>query len=90
MIGGIARSVSASGRDAGPHGWAVALLSDQGMPSEEIATMLDTKDAQVVHRLLDLHRERLEERLMGQRRLVELIEVLLTGSVGRTCVRWEG
>jgi hypothetical protein len=66
------------------------VLSEQGMPPEEIATMLDAEEPEVVHRFLDLHRERLEERLMGQRMIVELIEVLLTEATGRGRVLRKG
>lgn len=84
MIGGNTGSVGIGGRDGAPHRWAVAVLSDQGMPPEEIARMLDAEEPQAVHRFLELHRERLEEYLMGQRMIVELIEVLLTESTGRS------
>lgn len=89
-MGGNAGWVSTGGRDGGPLHWAVALLSDQGMPPEEIATLLHAEDSQVVHRLLDLHRERLAERLTGERRIVELIETLLTAATGRALVRGGG
>ena len=90
MIGGNTGSVGTGGRDGAPHRWAVAVLSDQGMPPEEIATMLDAEEPQAVHRFLELHRERLEEYLMGQRMIVELIEVLLTEATGRSEVLREG
>lgn len=89
-MGANAGSVSTGGRDGAPHRWAVAVLSDQGMPPEEIATMLDAEEPQAIHRFLELHRERLKEYLMGQRMIVELIEVLLTEATGRSEVLREG
>jgi hypothetical protein len=49
------------------------LLHDQGMPSREIRIVLETEDPVVVQRYLELHRERLEERLAWQIRTLEAI-----------------
>ena len=49
-------------------GWAVGVLRSQNMPPGEIRAVLSTDDPDVVHRYLELHGERLEERLADQRR----------------------
>jgi len=56
------------------------LLRRQGMPPEEIRAVLAAEDPVVVHRLLELHRERLEERIAEQRRLLTRLE----GSLARS------
>ncbi len=49
------------------------------MPTEEILAVLGTEDPAVVHRYIELHRERLEERLAQQlRELTEVEHVLST------------
>lgn len=50
------------------------ILRRQGMPSREIRAVVAADDPLVVRRLLELHRERLEEWLEEQRRLVATIE----------------
>ena len=50
------------------------ILRRQGMPPEEIRTVLATSDRHVVRRILELHRERLGEWLEEQRGLVDSIE----------------
>ena len=56
-------------------GWtARRLLRRQGMPAEEIRAVLAAEDPVVVHRLLELHRERLEERTAEQRRQLVSLE----------------
>jgi DNA-binding transcriptional MerR regulator len=54
------------------------ILRRQGMPPEEIRTLLRAGDPIVIERLLELHRERLQEWLEEQRRLVVRIERSLT------------
>jgi hypothetical protein len=56
---------------------AIALLEDQAMPSEETAAMVQAHDPELVRRYLELHRERLEERLACERRTVDRLEGLL-------------
>jgi DNA-binding transcriptional MerR regulator len=61
--------------------WRLALatpaLRDQGMPPEEIDAILGADDPEVIRRYLELHRERLEERLAEQRRTIgRLIQVI--------------
>lgn len=63
------------------------ILLRQRMPLGEIGAVLRTRDPEVVHRYLELHRERLEERLDAQvealapieRRSTELSEGVLCG-----------
>ena len=54
--------------------WPARMLGDQGMPSAEIDAVLDTDDPVIVRRYLELHRERLEERLAEQIRALRRIE----------------
>jgi hypothetical protein len=52
-------------------------LRDQGMPPEEIEAILRADDPEVICRYLELHAERLEERLADQRRTIgQLVQVL--------------
>lgn len=55
------------------------ILRGQGMPPREIRALLATDDPLLVHRLVELHRERLGEWLEEQRRLVTGIERSLVG-----------
>jgi DNA-binding transcriptional MerR regulator len=52
-------------------------LQQQGMPLKEVVAVLDATDFDVVHRYMELHVERLEERLAEQRRTLAVIENLL-------------
>jgi hypothetical protein len=49
---------------------ATPALRDQGMPPEEIDAILRANDPEVIRRYLELHRERLEERLADHRRTI--------------------
>ena len=53
------------------------ILRRQGMPSQEIRAVLAADDPLLGRRLLELHRERLGERLEEQRMLVGNIEQAL-------------
>jgi hypothetical protein len=44
------------------------------MPLDEIRAVVEAGDARTVHRLLALHRERLEERLAEQQRNLGVLE----------------
>jgi hypothetical protein len=78
-------------RASGSIAWAISTLRDQGMPSEEIAMILGTAEPLVVHRYLELHRERLEEQLGEQRRTLGRLEELLSArSVEATALSLEG
>ena len=59
-------------------GWAITMLREQGMPSTEIAAILEAGSGQSVRQRLELHRERLEEHLAVQRRTLARLERLLT------------
>jgi ABC-type Fe2+-enterobactin transport system substrate-binding protein len=45
---------------------AARILQAQAMPAEEIPAVIGAADAETVHRFLELHRERLQERLAEQ------------------------
>jgi hypothetical protein len=64
----------------GPSGsiaWAVAALVGQGMPSEEIVSILGARSPELIRRHIELHRERLEEHLADQWRTLERLEQFL-------------
>ncbi len=61
--------------------WAIEVLADQAMPSKEIDAILWADDPELVRRYLDLHRERLEERLSEQRRTLARLEAVLTAGL---------
>jgi hypothetical protein len=63
--------------DSGFGSWAETVLRDQGMPPDELRVVLTTPDPDLVRRHLELHLERLEERLVAQRRWVAAIERVL-------------
>ena len=49
-------------------------LREQGMPENEILAILSARDPRIVRRHLELHRERLEERVIEERNAVDLVE----------------
>ena len=53
------------------------------MPSDEIAMIVAAQEMQLVHRLLELHEERLDEQLKDQRRVLGRIELLLIEAIRR-------
>ncbi len=53
---------------------AARTLRRQRMPLDEIRTLLTADDPEIVRRHLELHRERLEERLAAQVRTLASIE----------------
>ncbi len=53
-------------------------LRRHDMPVREIVAILETDDPGVVHRYIELHRERLEERLARELRALADVERLLT------------
>jgi hypothetical protein len=59
---------------------AAALLRETGMPADEIRTIVTTAEPELVHRYLELHLERLEERLAAQRRTLASVERLVMAS----------
>ena len=50
------------------------------MPAEELRIVVASDDAETVRRHLELHLERLEEQLIGQRRHVASAQRILTES----------
>ena len=62
---------------SGSRAWAETVLRDQGMPPDALRDILTTADRELVRRHLELHLERLEERLVTQRRRVAAIERIL-------------
>ena len=66
--------------------WRLALatqvLRDQGMPPEEIDAILGADDPWVIRKYLELHEERLEERLADQRRSIGRLMQVITPATG--------
>jgi hypothetical protein len=58
-------------------------LAKQGMPPDEIRAVLGADDPRIVRRHLELHRERLEERLNAEQLAVDLVEQVLADQIGR-------
>jgi hypothetical protein len=56
---------------------AAAVLSRRGMPPGDVSAVLQTRDPRVIRRHLELHRERLMEQAIVQRRAVDQVERLL-------------
>jgi hypothetical protein len=56
------------------------ILRDLGMPPEEIRAVLVADDPRLVHRHLELHRERLVEELEDRRRTLTALERELAGA----------
>jgi hypothetical protein len=68
-----------------PTVWVETVLRRQEMPEDEVRVVLTSADRTLVRRHLELHLERLEERLIAQRRTVAAAERLLSGRfVGTT------
>lgn len=61
--------------------WAVGTLHDHEMPADEIRAVLAAEDPEVVRRYLELHRERLQERVANQRRTLVSVERSLTAAI---------
>ena len=67
--------------------WAADGLRQHDMPPDEIRAVLSADDPELVHRYIELHLERLEERLADQRLTLARLERLLVGATlerGRT------
>ena len=60
-----------------PAGWAERVLACQGMPPDEISAILATDEPEIVRRYLELHRERLDERLADRLRELDAVEAQL-------------
>ncbi len=57
--------------------WMATELREHGMLTEEIEAIFETRDPDIVHRYMELHAERLTERLAEQCRMLSLIEHFL-------------
>ena len=64
-----------------PITWAERVLECQEMPSEEISSILATEHIEVVRRYLELHRERLQERLADRFRELDTVEAQLAARI---------
>jgi DNA-binding transcriptional MerR regulator len=60
---------------------AVRTLREQGMPSSEITTVLEVEEPSDLRRYMELHAERLAERLAAERRALAEIERFLAMSI---------
>ncbi len=74
---GVVRPVEGGSSSTGRLAIARALRRHE-MPTEEIVAILETEDPGVVHRYIELHRERLQERLAEQLRALADVERRLT------------
>jgi hypothetical protein len=63
--------------------WAECVLREQEMPVDELRIVLSNADRELVRRYLDLHLERLDERLASQKRRIEAVGRILAGPRGR-------
>lgn len=64
--------------DRDPIAWATRTLQRQGMPADEARRIVCAGDPEIVRRHLELHRERLAERLADELRVVERVAGLLS------------
>jgi hypothetical protein len=64
--------------------WAEMVLRDQEMPPDELRLVLTTPDRELVRHHLELHLERLEERLSTQRRRVVAVERMVAEAIERS------
>ena len=62
----------------GPNSKAARALLRQDMPLGEVRAVLEAADPAVVHRYLELHRERLEEQIAERGRVLDAVERMLT------------
>lgn len=60
-----------------PNSKAARALLRQDMPLGEVRAVLEAADPAVVHRYLELHRERLEEQIAERRRVLDAVERML-------------
>ena len=63
--------------------WAAMVLLEQEMSPSEVRAVLTTHDPKLVRRFIELHRERLEEGLLTQRRRLAAVERILTRDTER-------
>jgi hypothetical protein len=67
---------------------ATKLLRRCQMPPDEIRWVLTAEDPAVVHMILELHRERLEEELVERRKALGELEMRLTEWAGEALSRF--
>ena len=63
--------------------WAEMVLRDQEMSPDELLVVLTTPDRELLRHHLELHLERLEERLSTQRRRVAAVERIIAEAIER-------
>jgi hypothetical protein len=68
---------------SGSVAWAEVILQDQKMPLDELRIVLTSTDGELVRRYLELHLERLEERLTAQRRALTSAKRILIDAAAR-------
>ena len=66
-----------------PMAWADITLRHHDMPSEEIRAILEADGPEIVRRYLELHGERLEEKVAEQRRTLACRERFLADAIER-------
>ncbi|HEX5936623.1 MAG TPA: hypothetical protein VFZ75_02865 [Actinomycetota bacterium] len=69
-------------------GAARRILRRQGMPPAEIRAVLAPGDPLIARRLLELHRERLDEWADEQRRLLAGVERVIAARPEEVCTAW--
>jgi hypothetical protein len=57
---------------------AIQALRELDMPPDEVSAVVAADQPVIVHAYIELHRERLEERLADQVRILERLERILT------------
>lgn len=62
-------------------GFATRALREQGMPLDEVKAVLAVEEPQVLRRYMEIHRERLDERLAAERRALAGVERLLAMAI---------
>ena len=67
--------------------WAAGVLRRQLMPRDEIVAVLEAEDPEQIRRHLELHAERLHERLVEQLRTLSRLEGLLVDEIEREADR---
>ena len=67
--------------------WVAQVLSAQRMPADEMEAVLEAETAEQIRHVLELHAERLRERLFDDLRALERVERLLTTAVGTVSER---
>ena len=63
--------------------WAGGVLRRQLMPPDEVVAVLEAEDPEQIRRHLELHAERLHERLVEQLRTLSRLERLLLVEIER-------